>query len=227
MKGRIFILDDEKDMILMASTLLKNHGYVVSTETSPKKALLALEKDPPDLLLLDVLMPEMDGFEVVQKLKSNSKTASIPIVMVSMQSSEADVVAGLEMGAQDYICKPVRERELVARVKAVLRKNEIPTASQKITYGPLTIDKANYKVSLNGKPVELAPKEFQLLVFFLEREGQVLTRTVISEKVWEHAHIPQMRTIDTHVDNIRKKLGEYGRWIKGLRGIGYRFEIEI
>jgi DNA-binding response OmpR family regulator len=185
-----------------------------------------LRENPPDLVLLDVRMPGMDGLEVCRALKSDPKTVALPVLMISTQSSEADVVAGLEMGATDYVCKPFRERELQARVKAVLRRNVEDSSSPTLSAGPLQLDPATFTASLDGQSLDLRIKEYQLLQFFIQREGKVLTRAVISEQVWGHEYDRSMRTIDRHVANLRKKLGRHANWIQALPGIGYRFERE-
>lgn len=223
---RIFVLDDDPGMVLMATTLLEQMGYAVSSESDSLKGIARVTENVPDLLLLDIRMPEKDGFDVCRELKANAKTKNLPIIMVSTLSGESDVVTGLELGAVDYVCKPFRERELQARVKAALRQKENDLDEEHIQAGPLKINPENFSAFLDGAPLPLRPKEFQLLAFFIKMEGRVLTRSKISNSVWGHEYDPKMRTIDRHVDVLRKKLGKYGVWIKGLRGIGYRFDLE-
>jgi DNA-binding response OmpR family regulator len=213
-------------MIKIATDLLSDEGYTVASATTPADGLKKVRGNPPDLLLLDVRLPDMDGYQVCKELKSDPKTQSIPIIMVSVKSDETDVVVGLEMGADDYISKPFRRRELLARIKAVLRRQAADPEPGRLEVGPIRIDLAAYSAWLKEKALALTPKEFELLSLFLRREGRVLTRAVISETVWGFEHTGSSRTIDVHVDQLRRKLGKYGEWIKGLKGIGYRFEAE-
>ncbi len=225
MGRRVFIIDDEPDMVKIATDLLESESYVVTSFLSPKDALKKIQDNPPDLLLLDIRLPEMDGFQVCKLLKSDPKTRSVPIIMVSVKSDETDVVVGLEMGADDYLTKPLRKRELLARVKTVLRRQEGDAADdQRLQIGPIVVDYGSYEASLNKKALDLTPKEFELLGFFLKRKGRVLTRAVISENIWSTEFTGSTRTIDVHVDTLRKKLGKYGSAIVSLKGIGYRFE---
>lgn len=226
MAKRVFIIDDEPNMVKMATALLQENDYVVGSSNDPEEGLKRVIDSPPDLVLLDIRMPKMDGYEVCKRLKANPHTKDVPVIIVSIRKEEADVVTGLELGADDYIEKPLRKRELLARVKAVLRRREIDPAPKKLTSGPLSLDFVTYTATLDGQPLTLNPKEFKLLAYFMRREGQVITRAAISENIWETKLIPTSRTIDTHVDFLRKKLGRFRSWIKTLKGIGYRFEIE-
>lgn len=214
-------------MVKMATVLLQENGYIVTSDTNPKAGLKRVLESPPDLLLLDIRMAELDGFEVCKAVRANSGTAHLPIVMISVAAKETDVVLGLELGADDYIRKPYKERELLARVKSVLRrKSPIQEPQEILEKGPLRVNLKTYEVSINKTILQLTPKEFKLLTYFLRKEGQVVTRASISENVWQTAHLPTSRSIDVRVDQLRKKLGEYGVWIHSLRGVGYRFEIE-
>lgn len=226
MSRRIFVIDDEPDMVKIATDLLESDGYVVTSFHSPKDALKKIQDNPPDLLLLDIRLPDMDGFEFCKLLKSDPKTRTVPIIMVSVKSDETDVVVGLEMGAEDYLIKPLRRRELLARVKTVLRRLDSDPADQRLQVGPIVVDYGKYEATLNKRPLELTPKEFELLGFFLKRRGRVLTRAVISETVWGIEYSGSTRTIDVHVDTVRKKLGKHGSAIISLKGIGYRFEMD-
>lgn len=226
MKKRILIIDDEPDMAKIAGDLLTDAGYSVSIFNHPVQGLKEVRANPPDLLLLDIRMPDKDGFEVLRELKADVKTKGVPVVMVSVKSDETDVVIGLEMGADDYIAKPFRKRELTARIKAVLRRQDPLPEDKKISYGPIHVDYGRYVATINKKTVELTPKEFELLGLFLQREGRVLSRATLSESVWGNQFTGTTRTIDVHVDTLRKKLGKYGEWIHGLKGVGYRFDPE-
>jgi DNA-binding response OmpR family regulator len=224
-KKRVFIIDDDPDIIDISTKLLETNGYVVTSETNPKTGLRQLETNPPDLLLLDINMEEMDGLDVCRAVKSNPKIKDVPIVMISVNQSEADVVLGLELGAEDYIRKPFLTRELLARVKVVFRKHKSGPPTKTITCGPFQLDYDKYRASMDGKPLKLSPKEFELLGFFMQHEGRVLTRSTIYEGVWGVDLKGKSRTVDSHVDFLRKKLKKYRECIQGLKGVGYRFEV--
>lgn len=223
---RIFVIDDEVDMQRVARDLLEADGYLVQCEKNPDQALKTIQTNPPDLVLLDIRMPEKDGFQVCKELKANPKTKPIPIIMISVKSEEADVVLGLELGAEDYICKPFRKREMMARIKTILRRRDPETETQILESGPIRMDFESYSARVSKRPIKLTPKEFELLALFIRREGAVLRRSVLSDQVWGMEFTGSTRTIDVHVDQLRRKLGKYGAWIKGLKGIGYRFEPE-
>ncbi len=226
MAKRIFIIDDEPDMVKIGTDLLEGDGYLVSSSHSPSDALKKIRANLPDLILLDIRLPEMDGFAVCKQLKSDPQTKNIPVIMISVKADETDVVVGLEMGADDYLTKPLRKRELLARVKTALRRLEPDAAVQRIECGPMVLDYGSYTATLNNKPLTLTPKEFELLGFFLKRKSRVVTRGVLSENVWGIEYTASTRTIDVHVDQLRKKMGKYGGAIVSLKGIGYRFEME-
>jgi len=220
----IFIIDDEPDMIKIASDLLESDQYLVRSATHPEQGLKEISNHAPDLLLLDVRLPDKDGFQVLKELKNDPKTKTFPIIMVSVKSDEADVVVGLELGAEDYIIKPFRKRELLARVKTALRRSEFDQNVQIMEIAPLKVDFGKYQAFHGKKELSLTPKEFELLGFFMMREGQVVTRHTLSEKIWGIEFTGSTRTIDVHVDQLRRKLGKLSTWIKGLKGVGYRFE---
>jgi len=226
MSKTIFIIDDEPDMLRIACDLLQSDGFVTRTAGHPDEGIKQILSNPPDLILLDIRLPDKDGFQVCKELKSEPKVKHVPIIMVSVKSDETDVVVGLELGAEDYIAKPFRKRELLARVKTVLRRNDIEKESPVVEIEPLKVDYERYTAHSGKKELKLTPKEFQLLGFFMKREGRVVTRPTLSEKVWGTEFTGSTRTIDVHVDQLRKKLGKYGSWIKSLKGVGYRFEKE-
>lgn len=221
---RIFLIDDEKDQIKVMKDLLQDQGYQVEGTSKPLEGVEQVKENPPDLLLLDIRMPKMDGYEVCKTLRNFPRTKELPIIIVSLHNQEADVVAGLELGADDYINKPIRERELVARVKAMLRRKKVEPEPEILVAEPLRLDLKTYKATLEGEELTLSPKEFQMLVLFIKREGQVLTRGTISQLVWGIDHVPTSRTINTHVDKLRRKFGRFRDMIQSLKGVGYRFE---
>ena len=227
MNKRIAIIDDEPDMVKIATDLLEPEGYVISSSNHPSEGLKKIRSGIPDLLLLDVRLPDQDGYQVLKELKNDPRTKTMPVMMVSVKAEEADVVVGLEMGAEDYITKPFRRRELLARVKTVLRRQDTTPDAERLEAGPLCLDYGSYTATVNKKALALTPKEFELLGFFLRRQGRILTRATICEAVWGYEFTGTSRTIDVHVDALRHKLGaKVGAWIKGLKGVGYRFEAE-
>jgi DNA-binding response OmpR family regulator len=226
MNQRIFIIDDEETLLNVTSDLLKTHNYQVTTSSNPVEGLKRIQETPPDLLLLDILMPELDGIEICKRIRSHPPTQNLPIIIVSSHGSETDIVTGLTVGADDYIVKPVRKRELLARVKSVLKRQGKEFHSQVISAGPLKLDLGTYRATLNGEPLTLSPKEFSLLSFFMKREGQALTRPTLAENVWGAQHLPTSHTIKSHIDTLRQKLGPVRHWIQTLQGVGYRFESE-
>jgi DNA-binding response OmpR family regulator len=226
MDKRILIIDDEPETMREAEALLTQNGHQVSICTKPAEGLKRIKDTPPDLLLLDIRMPEIDGFEVCKRLKSDPATRGVPIIVLSVQNDEPNVVLALELGAEDFISKPIRKWEFMARIKSVFRRHGSEPVINEFKTGPFRIDFEHHTAHINNKPVDLGPKEFQLLSLFAQHEGRILTRAAISEKVWKTAHLPTSRAIDVRINELRKKLGDYGKWIVSLKGIGYRFEIE-
>jgi DNA-binding response OmpR family regulator len=226
MKTRIFIIDDDPDMIEIATQMLKEGGYVVLSDTNPERGLKKVKENPPDLVLLDISMDEMDGLDVCRELKADPQTRGIPIIFVTVKSKESDVVSGLELGAEDYIRKPLSGPELLARIRVVLRRKKPEQGSHIIEEGPLKVDVESYKAWLHGVLLDLTPKQFELLALFMKYEGKVLTRNRISEALWGADLSGQARSMNTTVDQVKQKLGKYRMWVKSLRGVGYRFEID-
>lgn len=224
MNKRIHIIDDEEDMIKIATDLLQSEGFTVVASTHPKDGLKKLRNSPPDLLILDIRLPDMDGIQVIREMKADPKLKSIPVIMVSVKSDESDVVLGLELGAEDYMAKPFRKRELLARVRLVLRRYSTEPEAPRMTVGSFSIDYRSYTFSVNSKTITLTPREFELIGYLLSMDNRIVTRASISEAVWGTEFTGSSRTIDVHVDQIRRKLGNYGECIKSLKGIGYRFE---
>jgi two-component system alkaline phosphatase synthesis response regulator PhoP len=226
-KAEILIVEDEKDIIKMLEYNLKKEGFRVINTGDGEDALdLALRKYP-DLILLDLMLPGIDGLEVCKALKKETKTASIPIIMLTAKSQESDKVVGLELGADDYITKPFSPRELIARIKAVLRraaeKEKLPEIFQS---GDLRINFAEISVSLKDKPIELTAKEFELLKTLLTAKGRVLSREYLLDSIWgyDHAMEIQTRTVDVHIRTLRKKLKSAAKMIVTVKNYGYRFQ---
>ena len=223
---RIFMIDDHPDQIRIVSDVLKDEGYQFDSATDPIAGLKRLRESPPDLLILDIRMQGMDGLAVCKELRADPKTKNVPVIMLSVKAQESDVIVGLEMGADDYIRKPIRVGELLARLKAVLRRKSDAPEDEILKAGPLTVDLARFAADIGGKPLTLKPKEMELLAFFVKREGRVVTRAAISENVWGREHVPTSNTIEAHVYELRQKLGRHGHWIQSLKGVGYRFEVD-
>ena len=229
MKEKILIVEDEKDIIKMLEYNLKKEGFKVIDARDGEDALDLAVREYPDLILLDLMLPGIDGLDVCKTLKKESKTSSIPIIMLTAKSQESDKVVGLELGADDYITKPFSPRELIARIKAVLRrateKEKLPEVFQ---LGDLRIDFSKISVSVKDKPVELTAKEFELLKTLLKAKGRVLSRDYLLDSIWgyDHAMEIQTRTVDVHVRTLRKKLKAAAKMILTVKNYGYRFEIE-
>ncbi len=229
MKEKILIVEDEKDIIKMLEYNLKKEGYRVNDARDGEDALDLAVRQHPDLILLDLMLPGIDGLEVCRTLKKEGKTSSIPIIMLTAKSQESDKVVGLELGADDYITKPFSPRELIARIKAVLRrateKEKLPEIFQE---GDLKIDFAKISVTVKDKPVELTAKEFELLKTLLKAKGRVLSRDYLLDTIWgfDHAMEIQTRTVDVHIRTLRKKIKAAAKYIITVKNYGYRFENE-
>ena len=229
MNEKILIVDDEKDIVKMLDYNLKKEGFRTLSAYDGEDALDLAVREHPDLIILDLMLPVMDGLEVCKYLKREAKTSGIPIIMLTAKTQEADKVVGLEIGADDYITKPFSPRELIARVKAVLRRGlEKEKAPQLIEAGDLVIDFSKIAVTVKGKPVELTSKEFELLVTLVKAKGRVLSRDYLLDSIWgyDHAVEIQTRTIDVHIRTLRKKLKTAAKYIITVKNYGYRFEIE-
>ena len=221
---RILVVEDEEDILELVRYNLAKEGYKVSGVTSGEQALQALESKQPDLLLLDLMLPGVDGLEVCKRIKSDPQTGHIPIVMLTAKGEEADVVTGLELGADDYITKPFSVRVLIARVRAVLRRHAREPAGQEpvLHKHDLVIHPGRREVLLKGRHVELTFTEFQILHFLACRPGWVFTRNQIVDEVRGEDYAVTTRSVDVHIVGLRKKLGAAGTYIETVRGIGYR-----
>ncbi|MCY3624678.1 MAG: response regulator transcription factor [Candidatus Dadabacteria bacterium] len=227
MEKLIAVVDDEKDILNLITHHLKREGYRVKPFQSGKDFLLYINSVPPDLVLLDIMLPGMDGLELCRILKSKPQTHSIPIIMITAKSTEADIVVGLELGADDYIVKPFRIRELVARVKSILRRYAMKNpGDETLRIGSLSINPASYEVSVDSQKIDLTTTEFKILEALAEAEGKVFTRDQLLKRktLWGDERVVFDRTIDVHIKNLREKLGSAGKMIKTVRGIGYKLE---
>lgn len=225
MPKHILAVDDEQDILDLVGYNLEKAGFRVTCAATGEAAIRAARTKAPDLVLLDLMLPGADGFAVTRMLKGDAKTASIPVVFLSARGDEADVVAGLELGAEDYIVKPFSPRVLVARVKSVLRRREeAPPAEEAIIRAhELVIDPGRHEVLVRGKPVELTQTEFRLLCLLARRPGWVFTRNQIIDAVRGEDWPVTDRSVDVHVVGLRRKLGPAGVRVETIRGVGYRF----
>lgn len=227
-KKLVFVVEDEPDILSLIAINLEKSGYDVEKYTEAGPMLKTLEKRVPDLIILDLMLPDYDGLEVCKTLKKNDAYSGIPIIMVTAKTEEFDVVLGLELGADDYIPKPFSPRELVARVKAVLRRGKTikDHASKQMTLGDLvTIDTAKYEVRVQGEKIQLTSTEFMILKMLSQKPGWVYSREKILDLLWGDEKDVFDRTVDVHIKNLRDKMGPAGKLIKNVRGVGYKIEL--
>lgn len=228
MKKKILVVDDEKDIAELVGYNLTKDGFSVITVFDGEEALNQIKANSFDLILLDLMLPGIQGMDLCKQLKSAPETSSIPIIMLTAKIDELDKVLGLEMGADDYITKPFSVRELVARVKAVLRRaNEVPKTDSIIKIGSLEMDTEMYRVSKNGKTIKLSATEFKLLLYLIQKKGKVLTRDMLLDAVWKDEAFVEPRTVDVHIRRLRAQIEDDSAnpvYIKTRRGIGYYFE---
>lgn len=221
---KIVVVEDESDILELVTFHLEQEGFSVSGCAEGAAALSAIEEQQPDLVILDLMLPEMSGTEICKRLKQADATRNIPVLILTAKGEEIDRVVGFELGADDYVTKPFSPRELVLRVKAILKRIQPqPADSDVMRLHGLTIDVAGHNVLLEGAPVELTATEFKLLVTLVERKGRVQTRDGLLQTVWGYEYPGFTRTVDTHMRRLRVKLGPWGDHIETVRGVGYRF----
>ena len=230
MKQKILIVEDEKDIRDLVELHLKKAGFEACVAQDGQEAFRKIQETKPDLVVLDLMLPEMDGKELTKVLKARDETREIPIVMLTAKTEEIDRIVGFELGADDYLAKPFSPRELVLRVKAVLKRTEKkgePVVGARhaspLRLGELEIDESNFEVRIKGKPVELTKTEFYLLVELVKAGGRLKTRDALLETVWGFESYGDSRTLDTHFSRLRQKLGKMGERIETVRGMGFRF----
>ena len=225
-KSTVLIIDDEKDLVELVSYNLQKEGFLVRSALDGEAGLASAVRELPDAILVDLMLPGIDGLEVCQRLRSEPRTARIPIIMLTAKSAESDRVVGLELGADDYVTKPFSPRELAARIKAVLRRASPQSSaapSAVIRRGGLTIDMGRREVACGGKTIALTATEFRLLHHLADHPGRVFSRSQLIDATLGREIAVVDRTIDVHVTGLRKKLGQCGEWIETVRGFGYRF----
>jgi DNA-binding response OmpR family regulator len=203
---------------------LNKEGYTTTTLLRGKDAVSSVKKGHPDIVILDLMLPDIDGFEICRQLRANEMTAHVPIIMLTAKSQEADKVTGLELGADDYLTKPFSPRELIARIKAVLRRKEPHSTRKIIESGLVLIDSVKHKVFVEGKEIQLTNTEFKLLVFMAQRPGVVFSRDRLLDAVFGYDANVYDRTVDAHIKSLRKKLGKARDHMETVRGAGYRFK---
>ena len=225
MTHRILVVDDEPDITALVAYHLAKTGYRVSTATNGADALRSAREERPDIVVLDLMLPGLSGYEVLAELRKRDETKDVGVILLTARREEVDRIKGLSLGADDYLTKPFSPHELALRVAALLRRLASPAVSggSTLTAGPITIDRAAHKVTLDGQELQLTSTEFKLLLTLLERRGRVQTRPQLLETVWEAQPDIQTRTVDMHVQRLRTKLGEYDALIETVRGFGYRF----
>ncbi len=222
MPKTVVIVEDERDVAELVRHALEREGFRARVESRGDAALQSIERDPPDAIVLDLMLPGLDGLEICRALRRNPRTAAIPIVMLTARGDDVDQVAGLEIGADDYVAKPFSPRVLVARVKAVMRRGAAePQANEVLRVGPIEIDSGRHQVRTEKATVDLTATEFRLLRFLAERPGRVRTRLEIVEAISGEISVLE-RTVDAHVTSLRRKLGAAGGRVETVRGVGYR-----
>ena len=223
-KKHILAIDDEKDILKLLQYNLEREGYQVFCAETGEKGLEAAKARHPDLVVLDLMLPGMDGLEVCKILRANKETKNIPILMLTAKSSEVDQILGLELGADDYISKPFSVKVLLARVKNVFRHHEPKKEERSVVRaGELVLDRDRHSLTVKGRPVALTRLEFKMLGFLMENPGKVFSRDQLLSGVWDGEAFVVDRTVDVHVRSIRSKLGKHRDWIETVRGSGYRF----
>ena len=228
MASRVLIVEDERDIRDLVLFHLEREGFQVSSASSGEEALRQVRHASPDLVLLDLMLPAMGGLEVCRKLRQDPATVALPIVMLTAKGDEVDRVLGLELGADDYVVKPFSPKELLARVRAVLRRAKPAPGAAAIAMGALAIDPGTRTVTVQGAPLTLTHKEFELLSALADAQGRVLSREFLLDRVWGYSRAGEIesRTVDVHVRRLRVKLGSEGRRILTVKSVGYRLDPE-
>jgi two-component system, OmpR family, phosphate regulon response regulator PhoB len=220
---RILVVEDEKDVVdLLTLNLRKAGGFVLLTAGDGATGLAKARTEKPDFIILDLMLPKMPGLEVCKLLKSDPATRHIPILMLTARAEEIDRIVGLEFGADDYVTKPFSPREVILRIKAILRRATAEEIDGRLSAGPITIDPSRHEVLVNGRPVGLTSLEFKLLRTLMQRRGRVQERDRLLNEVWGYESVIDTRTVDTHVRRLREKLGKAGDIVETVRGFGYR-----
>ena len=224
MAVHIYIVEDDKNIREIEMFALKNSGYLVEEFENAKTFFSRITEKVPELVLLDIMLPDMDGLEIVKKLRSRPDTVRVPIILVTAKTTELDKVKGLDIGADDYLTKPFGVMELISRVKALLRRSRALQDDKQLVFGDITLDSERREVNVDGELCELTFKEFELLKLLMVNAGIVLHRDTIMSDVWGTDYEGESRTLDMHIKTLRQKLGEAGNMIKTVRNVGYKME---
>ena len=220
---RILVVEDDRDIGDLVSRYLEKAGFVVELLSSGRDALKAIAERPPDLLILDLMLPHVDGLEICRTARTSDQTAAMPIIMLTARAEESERIVGLELGADDYMAKPFSPSELVARVRALLRRaHRQPVTASTLKYGPIVMDAERHTVSSDGKNVTLTAKEFLLLEYLLRHKGRVLSRDLLLTDVWGYKYTGGTRTVDVHVRRLREKLSSLGEALVTVKQFGYK-----
>jgi len=223
-RTKILVVDDEPEAVELVEFNLKQAGFTVATAADGAEALNKARATPPDLIVLDLMLPEIGGLEVCKMLRRDPATAGVPIIMLTARAAEIDRVVGLEIGADDYVTKPFSPRELVLRIKKLLQRGQASAEEQgTLRFGDLVIDGPRHLVSWRGNSIELTATEFKLLTVLAQRRGRVQSREQLLRDVWEYNSLVDTRTVDTHMRRLREKLGPAAKFLDTVRGVGYRF----
>ncbi len=225
MTHRILVVDDEPDITALVAYHLAKAGYRVSTAANGTDALRAARDERPDIVVLDLMLPGVSGYDVLAELRRREETRDVGVILLTARREEVDRIRGLTLGADDYLTKPFSPHELALRVGALLRRLAAPavSAGSTLAAGPVTVDRAAHRAMVDGEELQLTSTEYKLLLTLLERRGRVQTRPQLLETVWEAQPDIQTRTVDMHIQRLRSKLGEHGKLIETVRGFGYRF----
>ncbi len=218
----IYLVEDDNSIRELVAYTLHSAGFDAEGFEKPSAFWDAMEKEIPSLILLDIMLPEDDGISILKKLRASSKTKKTPVILLTARGSEYDKVMGLDSGADDYVAKPFGMMELLARVKALLRRAEREEENAEYVLGELSVSQSRHEVTVDGKEVILTLKEFELLCLLLENKGRVMTRDQLLNRIWGYGFDGENRTIDVHIRTLRQKLGDCGQYIETVRGIGYK-----
>ncbi|HEX9916273.1 MAG TPA: response regulator transcription factor [candidate division Zixibacteria bacterium] len=225
MSKQILVIEDDKDIVQLLKHYLEKEGFVVKEAADGFSGLEKTKSNKFDLIILDIMLPEMDGLEVCKELRSDPKTASIPIIMLTAKTEETDKIVGLELGADDYVTKPFSPKELIARIKAIFRRVGRKSEKEKAySYGKLVLDISKHEVVFDSRPIELTSKEFDLLESLLQNKGRVLSRDYLMDEVWGYDYYGGMRTVDVHIRRLREKIPFLSKSIQTIKNMGYKLK---
>ncbi|MDD2762905.1 MAG: response regulator transcription factor [Opitutaceae bacterium] len=221
---KILVVDDEPDVADLVSYHLKAKGYQVETVNNPNVSIGIARSFLPDLVILDIMMPDLNGTQICRILRADPKLKNVPIIFLTAKAEESDRIVGFEIGCDDYICKPFNIKELILRIQSILRRvaEDVSEEVKRVQVGQIVLDIERHEVSVHGRPIELTATEFKLLRLLMERRGRVQTREHLLINVWNYETEIETRTVDTHIRRLREKLGSEADWVETVRGVGYR-----